>query len=299
MWHPIHEGIGYFKGAVNQGIIFSDTGAILIDTGLDKQAARKLIRLLNELDRELVAIINTHAHADHFGGNQELLTHYGEQVKVYAPIFEETAIRYPIWEPTYLYGGAYPLIEMENKFLLAPASPVHEIIESGKLVVDGIQLDVIPLYGHSYRQMGIGIRDVLFAADGFYGREVLDKHPIPFHIDTRETLATLNRLLDVPYEYLIPGHGESIFLRSDRGETMAQNRMVYERVNQLITQVLIEPQTIDTLQAVISGQLGIHAQNAGSYLLYRTAIQSHLKYLLDDHTVTQEIQDNQWFWRIS
>ncbi len=298
MWQPIYEQIGYFKGAVNQGIVIGSSGAILIDTGLDKQAARKLIRLLNELSQKPIAIINTHAHADHFGGNQELLAHYGEQLKVFAPIFEETAIRYPIWEPTYLYGGAYPLVELENKFLLAPSSPVHTVIEPGKLEIDGIELDVIPLYGHSYRQMGIGFQGILFAADGFYGREVLDKHPIPFHVDTKETLSTLERLMDLPFDYLIPGHGEAIHSQLERVETMTQNRRVYERVNQLITQALIEPKTMDQLQAIISQQLGIRAANAGSYLLYRTAIQSHLKYLLDHQAVTQEIHDNHWIWSV-
>ena len=63
MWNRLSERTGYFKGSVNQGIIFGESGAILVDTGLDRQAARKLIRLLAELAVEPVAIVNTHAHA--------------------------------------------------------------------------------------------------------------------------------------------------------------------------------------------------------------------------------------------
>lgn len=297
MWHPLAERIGYFKGSVNQGVIIGNSGAILIDTGIDKQAARKLIRLLNELKLDPIAIINTHAHADHFGGNEELLAHYGDRIKVYAPIFEESAIRYPIWEPSYLYGGAYPLSEMENKFLLAPPSRVDVIIEPGKLEIADIELEVVPLYGHSYRQMGIGFENVLFAADGFYGSEVLEKHPIPFHIDTRATLDSLDQLLTVPYDILVPGHGSAIVTQSDRIHTMTQNRLVYEKVNECIVDALQEHKTIDQLQVVVSQKLGVQAANSGSYLLYRTAIQAHLKYLLDQMVITQQIQENQWIWQ--
>ncbi len=296
MWNRINEQIGYVKGSVNQGVIFSEHGVILIDTGLDKQAARKIIRLLNELQVQPIAIVNTHAHADHFGGNQEILTHNGD-VQVYAPIFEETTIRHPIWEPSYLYGGASPLVEMENKFLLAPPSPVHHVFEPGMLMIDGIELQVVPLYGHSYRQMGIGIEDVLFAADSFYGMEVLIKHPIPFHVDTRATLDSLESLRDLDYTVLIPGHGTAVSSIDERIETIEQNKLVYDRVNHLIVSNLQEPKTLDQLQAAVSNQLEILANNAGSYLLYRTAILAQLKYLVDTQQITQEIQENQWFWR--
>lgn len=298
MWHPITEEVGYFKGAVNQGIIHKDSNCILVDTGLDRQAARKLIRLLGDLQLKPIAIINTHAHADHFGGNAEILSHYGNGIRVYAPIFEESAIRYPIWEPTYLYSGAYPLPDLENKFLFAPESPVHVIYEAGILEIGDFVLQAIPLYGHSFRQMGISYDHVLLSADAFYGREVLEKHPLPFHVDTKETLLTLNNLIDAPYSTLVPGHGAAISCMEERRVTIMENKAVYDRVNQLICTILSEPMTLDQLQASLLGKLGLDVMHAGSYLLYKTAIMAQLKYLSDSQVIFYQIQDNQWLWRV-
>lgn len=296
MWIELKDRVGYMKGAVNQGIVLGDRGAILIDTGIDKQAARKLLRLLKELDTKPIAIINTHAHADHFGGNQEIVNQFPD-VHVYAPVFEESSIRHPIWEPMYLYGGAYPLTELENKFLLAPASPVHVIYDIGNLVIDGVEFEAIPLYGHSFRQMGIRFGDVLFAADGFYGLEVLEKHPIPYHIDTKETLRSLERLEQMSFSYIVPGHGMAIETEQVRKDTMRANADVYKRNMDLILTICREAKTIDEIHAALCNGLQIEVANAGSFLLYRTAIQALLKYLLGEGLLRNEIIQNKWLWQ--
>lgn len=296
MWTAISETVGYMKGAVNQGIIFSEKGAILIDTGLDKQAAKKLIRFLHEKNINLSAIINTHSHADHIGGNHELVSHFGDGVKVYAPIFEESAIRHPIWEPIYLYGGAYPLAELQNKFLCAPSSPVHHVIEPGTINIDGVTLKIVPLYGHAYRQMGVVYKDVLFAADGFFGREVLDKHPIPFHVETKETLETLTWLESSEFLRIIPGHGAMIENHTELKTTIAHNRVIYDRVIDTIYNTLNAPMVLDELIPSVCNALHIEIKNAGSYLLYATAIRALLKYMSDQGMVSQELRDNRWLW---
>jgi len=296
VWEKITQRAGYVKGAVNQGVIVGETGAILIDTGLDRQAARKIIRLLEELSLTLSAIINTHAHADHFGGNQELINSYGGQVKVYAPIFEETSIRHPIWEPIYLYGGAVPFSDLQNKFLLAPPSPVDVIFEAGPLRVDGVELEAVPLFGHSYRQMGIAVNHILFSADAFFGNEVLDKHPIPFHVDTEETLQTLEKIVRMPYQYFIPGHGSMIATSEELVSTLSNNRFIYDRVMEKVIDTLKIPHTAEQLISTVCSMLGIEIRNTGSYLLYSTAIKAILKYLLARGEIVQGIQENQWIW---
>ena len=74
----IAEGIYLHPGAVNCGVIFRGGDALVIDTGLDKEAGRKLLKALGA--RSLKVIINTHAHADHFGGNDFLTKRTGAEV---------------------------------------------------------------------------------------------------------------------------------------------------------------------------------------------------------------------------
>ena len=62
----LSDKVGYIPGGVNVGVIQNGNAVILIDTGLDKDNGKKILRLLHEHELTLKAIINTHSHADLF-----------------------------------------------------------------------------------------------------------------------------------------------------------------------------------------------------------------------------------------
>lgn len=66
------DNVAYIQGATNLRVIHNNQKAIIIDTGLDRDSGHKIKRLIEQEDRELEPIINTHSHADHFGGNNYL-----------------------------------------------------------------------------------------------------------------------------------------------------------------------------------------------------------------------------------
>ncbi len=67
-------------------------------------AGRRLLSGAEALGGELVAIVNSHAHADHFGGNALLLKRTA--TRVHAPAQEEAILRYLDLEPFCLFGAA-------------------------------------------------------------------------------------------------------------------------------------------------------------------------------------------------
>lgn len=80
------RGIFYLQGGSNMGLVVRDGKGLLIDAGLDKDAARRALRVADELGVVLEAVFITHAHADHFGGAHFLQRRL--EVPFYAPALE-------------------------------------------------------------------------------------------------------------------------------------------------------------------------------------------------------------------
>ena len=59
----------YFECPSKVGVWVNGKDAWLIDSGNNKEAARKILKTVREQGWEVKAIINTHSHADHCGGN--------------------------------------------------------------------------------------------------------------------------------------------------------------------------------------------------------------------------------------
>ena len=104
----------------------SDEEVWLIDSGNDKDAGRKVQKILEAQGWKLKGILNTHSNADHIGGNTLLQNRLG--CAVYAAPMERVVVEVPILEPSFLYGG-YPFKKLRNKFLMATPSVCQDIAE--------------------------------------------------------------------------------------------------------------------------------------------------------------------------
>ncbi len=94
----------YLPGRVNIGVLVGEGQAALIDTGLDEGAARKAVQAVEQAGLRLAAVINTHAHADHCGGNA--FVRKRTNAPIYAPPVEAALIEHTGFEPFYLFGAA-------------------------------------------------------------------------------------------------------------------------------------------------------------------------------------------------
>lgn len=289
----ITEQVGYFPGSVNIGLVRGQSGAILIDSGLDTQTAKKIKKGLDQIAQPLSAIVQTHAHADHFGGNAYLLSCWPE-AQVYAPPLEEAVIRYPLLEPLYLGMGAQPLDELRNKFLLAEASRVDHLLPTeGQVEIDGVLLEVISLPGHSWNQVGLVVEGICFAADSFFGEETLKKHKLPFLVDAHETLLSLVRLLESPYRGFLPGHGP---YTTSPEAVLTANIHCHRRLYGIIEGLLAEEKTLEETLAHLCERLQISIENATSYVLYRTALMGYFVGLVKEKRIGYRFANNQWLW---
>jgi glyoxylase-like metal-dependent hydrolase (beta-lactamase superfamily II) len=81
------EHLHIYRGGVNFAVITTASkDLLLVDTGLDGAVVRKAIRPFLQAGYQVKAILNTHSHADHIGGNSELVKRTG--CAVWAPALE-------------------------------------------------------------------------------------------------------------------------------------------------------------------------------------------------------------------
>ena len=121
----IGEKTYYIKNPTNIGIYKIDNENVyLIDSGNDKDAGKKILKIIQEQGWKVKGIITTHSNADHIGGNKVIQDR--TNCKILANRIEKSFTENPILEPSFLYGG-YPFKDIRNKFLLAKESAVIPI----------------------------------------------------------------------------------------------------------------------------------------------------------------------------
>ncbi|MBN2336558.1 MBL fold metallo-hydrolase [Candidatus Bathyarchaeota archaeon] len=283
--------VAYIPGAVNIGVIVNEGKATLVDTGLDRDSGRNIRKVLEAEEIQITAIINTHSHADHFGGNDYLVRNTGAEV--YAPTVEAGIIQNPLLEPIYLFHGAAPIRNLRNKFVLAKPSPVHHILEHGKATVDGRELEIVPLPGHSFNQIGVLVEDVLFCADAVFSERVIEKYRIPVVQDVGSHRETLKTLRETSHRMYVPCHTkptEDITALADR------NLGVVESISADILGLLNEPKTVSEIQSELCTGYGLDLDVVQQYYLIHTTLMAYLGFLYEEGRASIRLEGNTLRW---
>lgn len=290
------ERVWYAPGGANIGVIVGDgRDVILIDTGLNDSAARKALRWVrDDLMGNVVAIMTTHGHADHYGGNAFVVKRTG--ARVYAPAWDEAMLRYPLMQAVNLFAGADPPSSMRTPFLVAEASPVDEIYGAGEIQIAGVSMNAVSLAGHSPNQMGLVVDGVFFCADVVLPEAALEKYRMPYLYSLTDHLVSLDRALDVEHDHVVPGHGPE----SDHVSTaVEQNRNVALRVIEMVVDACREPRTPgDILRCVLEG-IGAEVSDAPSYYLLHPTMFAVLSHLERTGELHHTVERGQSFWKRS
>ena len=261
--------------------------AVLIDSGNDKDAGRKVQKILEAQGWTLTAILNTHANADHNGGNALLQQRLG--APAFAPGIEAAVTTHPILEPAFLYGG-YPPKPLRNKFLLAQPSRCQPLTEENLPA----GLAMLPLPGHFFDMCGFRTEDgVWFLADCLSGASIVEKYHVNFISDVAAYLETLDRVSALEGRLFIPAHAEPA---EDIRPLAELNRRKVLEIAELIRSLCREPRIFeDVLRDVFT-----HYQltmDFNQYVLVGSTVRSYLAYLLDRGELATEFADNRLLWR--
>jgi len=285
----VGEKTYYIKNATNIGIYkIDDENVYLIDTGNDKDAGKKVLKIVEENGWKVKGIINTHSNSDHIGGNKVI------QDRTNCPIFangmEKAFTEFPLLEPSFLYGG-FPFRNLQNKFLMAKKSDA-DLIENMSL--EGIEY--FPLKGHFFDMVGIKTSDdVYFLGDSLFSEETILKYSIFFIYDVKEFLNTLDYLATLKGHLFIPSHCEAT---CDITHLIELNRNKVKEIIDIICKICERPITFETILKEVFDYYGLE-MNMNQYVLVGSTIRSYLAYLYDENKIRYEFRENEMFWQVN
>ena len=279
-------------GAVNIGVVVNGSDCLLIDTGLDRQAGKHILRCLQQAGLTPKVILNTHSHADHAGGNAVIKEQTA--ARVFASPLEKAIIENPYLEPFYLFSAA-PVKDLTSRFLMAPACPVDGVLAPGPFTEAGFNLEIIALPGHSPGQIGVITADnVCFTADAYFGESIIEKYGMPYCADVSAALDTLRILWQSNYKRYVPCHGE---VQDKPTETILRNVAVMEQTLEQILSVLIAgPHTREEILADIMTAYG-RELNPVQYVLNHGAITACLSHLHKIGKVSYFFKEGKMLWQ--
>ena len=265
----------------------SDDDVWLIDSGNDKDAGRKIQKILDAQGWKLTAIINTHSNADHDGGNTLLQNRLN--CAVYSTPMENIIVGNPILEPTFLYGG-YPFKKLRSKFLMATPSKAQDIA-TAKLP-EGMEYFRLP--GHFWDMIGVKTPDnVYFLADCIFGENTVNKYHISFFYDIAAQFETLDMVEKLEGKLFIPAHAEPM---EDVKPLVKLNRDKSLEILNVLLEICKEPMHFELVLKKVFEHYDLTMDHA-QYVLVGSTIRSYLAYLCDNGKVENYVEDNMLLWK--
>ena len=284
----VAERTFYIQSPAKIGLVKLGDGEVcLIDSGNDKDAGRKVRQVLDANGWKLTAIYNTHANADHIGGNQYLQRQTG--CRVYAPGIDCGFTRHPVLEPAFLYGG-YPCKDLRHKFLMAQPSDALELTPD--VLPEGFGM--IPLPGHFFDMVGFRTPDdVVFLADCLSSRETLDKYQIGFIYDVGAYLDTLEAVKAMEAKVFVPSHAAA----TEEIAGLAQYNI--DKVRQIAARIVdlcAEPLCFEEILKKLFDAYDLRL-NIEQYVLVGSTVRSYLAWLKDAGRLRCLFEDNRMLWQ--
>ncbi len=301
-YHALTEHIGYIKGTTNVGLVISGPALFLIDSGDCREDGEMLASLLRVLfpDQQLKAILNTHGHSDHCGGNRALQEHTA--CEIWAPKTESIFIENPSIPLDIYWGGRHFDAKEAPVFRTIPSCKVDRKLEEGHIEEQDVSFKFIPLPGHFYDQLGVVVHDKVdgktayFMGDAFFGIEMIKKYWIPFMQDPSSFRQSVNKVEKEGADFFIPSHGRPF--DKEKLSAMAEINilMTLEAESLILKIVRKHPSTCEEILKEVADFAGLDMK-ISQYILIGSTIRSYIASLFNAGHLQYEMEGNRLLWK--
>ncbi len=223
----------------------------------------------------------THGHADHFGDAHAI------GGRVIAPKLESNMIEDPTVNWRGLFGWAFLPGDYVTPYFHGKGVRVDEFSENYDFC--------IPLPGHTYAHVGYLVEGVLIAGDSVYPTEYWREFGILYYTDPDMMLESLYRMLDLDWDYLVPGHGRVMDRREGRREIRENIRMV-EEIDRTILSMIPE-EGISECDLLAEVARFAKVRNVKSLIVLKPPLNGHLSSLYRRGLISLEERDGVLVWK--
>jgi glyoxylase-like metal-dependent hydrolase (beta-lactamase superfamily II) len=273
---PLGDRVGLIPLRTNIGVVRSEGSCVVIDTGIDEEAGKRILKTVTALGLRIAAVVNTHSHSDHYGGNDFLVKRTG--CRVYAPDGEAWVIERPWLEAAYFSRGALPLQYLRNKFIEAAPSKVDVRLSEGPFSAEGVSLEAVPLPGHSFAMTGIRSGEVLFCGDSLFGEETIAKHGVLYLHDPDKARESLRKLETFDCDWFVPSHGPPC-RRENLSALVAANVGAIDSFDEAVIRALDAPMSASALASKALTVAGLHLDDLTKVTLMQSTALAHISSL--------------------
>ncbi|WP_446898798.1 MBL fold metallo-hydrolase [Clostridium sp. LBM24168] len=290
--NKINGNTYYVDAATNSGIFrFKNRNCLIVDTGLNNSAAKKLDDILVENKLHPKYIINTHSHLDHCGGNIYFQKNY-PGIIVYTSKNEKLFMENEYLHPSIL-SSAYPIksLNKSNKPI-----DVDYILDYGINKIGDDKFNIVPLPGHSIEHIGIVTCDrVCFLGDSIFSPEILDKYSFPYLYNISDSLDSLKRINEIDADYFLISHSEKIIAKEDITSLIDKNIKNIENYSNEILELLDQPLTREDILENIT-ILNNLKLDFNEYYLNFAGVSAFVSYLYNNRLIDCSIEDGKLYY---
>lgn len=263
--------------------------AVLIDSTGDRETAKKVLKELSAQGLKPIAIINTHFHADHIGGNRFFQDKL--ELPCYALRGDMPFLRDNSLELKSFYGAKAPKL-FENKTFVAETcevKPLEDFMACPELVFTRVD-------GHSNQMITVTTPDgVCYAADSLMPRDILDKYKISFVHDVEQYLQSFETLRGLEADQFVLAH-LGLVDRTTFMELIDYNEKHTLDLSAKIKSMITNKRHFDDLIKLVFDDLGL-TLNPAQYLLSGSTIKAYLSYLYNRGEAEILVEENRLYWK--
>lgn len=211
---PTPENQGFRN---NPGIVLTREGAVVIDPGSSVHVGEMVVRKVKTLTgKPVVAVFNSHAHGDHWLGNEGIKLAYPRAVIYAHPKMKDMAIK----DEGLMWIKAF---NERSNGAAAGTTPVgpDKAVNDGEVITIGSTRFRVMHPGPAHTDHDLMI-EVVEEKVLFFGDIVRSGLFSPFQASFKGNIAAIDRGLKTSAKVFVPGHGKS----GDRAAAMSYRRLL-------------------------------------------------------------------------